>query len=51
MTSFSIDELSLWCGQGVGLVHEVLPAAEIVRRTVDEAEEALARLGRSAVPV
>lgn len=40
-----IDELSLWCGQGVGLVHEVLPAAEIVRRTVDEAETILARLG------
>ena len=46
-----IDELSLWCGQGVGLVNEVLPAAEIVRRTVGEAEEALERLGRSAVPV
>jgi NAD(P)H-dependent flavin oxidoreductase YrpB (nitropropane dioxygenase family) len=46
-----IDELSLWCGQGVGLVHEILPAAEVVRQTVDQAEEALARLGRSAVPV
>lgn len=46
-----IDELSLWCGQGVGLVHEILPAAEIVRQTVDQAKEALARLGRSAVPV
>lgn len=33
-----IDELSLWCGQDVGLVREVLPAAEIVRRTVAEAE-------------
>jgi len=40
-----IGELSLWAGQGVGLVHEVLPAAEIVRRTVDEAERAVAALG------
>ena len=36
-----IDELSLWAGQGVGLVHEVLPAAEIVRRTVDDATRIL----------
>jgi NAD(P)H-dependent flavin oxidoreductase YrpB (nitropropane dioxygenase family) len=41
-----IDELSLWCGQGVGLVHEVLPAAEIVRRTVAQAEDVLAGLAR-----
>ena len=40
-----IDELSLWCGQGVALVKEVLPAAEIVRRTVAEAEAILAELG------
>lgn len=40
-----IDDLSLWCGQGVALVKEVLPAAEIVRRTVAEAEAILAELG------
>lgn len=39
-----IDELSLWCGQGVALVHDVLPAAEIVRRTVAEAEAILGGL-------
>ena len=39
-----IDDLSLWCGQGVALVKEVLPAAEIVRRTVAEAEAILAGL-------
>jgi nitronate monooxygenase len=43
-----VDELSLWCGQGVALVTEVLPAAEIVRRTVAEAE---AIVGRSAAAV
>jgi nitronate monooxygenase len=36
-----IDELSLWAGQSAGLVHEVLPAAEIVRRAVAEAEAIL----------
>jgi nitronate monooxygenase len=40
-----IEELSLWAGQSVGLVHEVLPAAEIVRRTVADAERVLAELG------
>ena len=39
-----IDDLSLWCGQGVALVKEILPAAEIVRRTVAEAEAILAAL-------
>ena len=39
-----IDDLSLWCGQGVALVREVLPAAEIVRRTVADAERLLADL-------
>jgi enoyl-[acyl-carrier protein] reductase II len=38
-----------FAGQSAGLVQEVLPAAEIVRRTVDEAERILARL-RSVVP-
>lgn len=43
-TTGRIDELSLWSGQSVGLVREVLPAAEIVRRTVSEAEAILAEL-------
>jgi len=32
-------------GQGAGAIHEVLPAGEIVRRVVAEAEATLARLG------
>jgi NAD(P)H-dependent flavin oxidoreductase YrpB (nitropropane dioxygenase family) len=43
-TTGRVDDLSLWAGQGVGLVNEVLPAAQIVRRTVSEAEAILARL-------
>jgi len=39
-----IGELSLWAGQSVGLLREVLPAGEIVRRTVDEAERTIAEL-------
>jgi nitronate monooxygenase len=38
-----VEELSMWAGQSAGLVHDVLPAAEIVRRTVADAEALLAR--------
>ncbi len=31
-------------GQSAGLIHEVLPAAEIIRRLIDESDEALRRL-------
>jgi len=37
---------SFMSGQVAGLVHEVLPAAEVVRRTVAEAEQVLAALPR-----
>jgi nitronate monooxygenase len=33
-----------WAGESSGLVHEVLPAAEVVARTVREAEDLLARV-------
>jgi NAD(P)H-dependent flavin oxidoreductase YrpB (nitropropane dioxygenase family) len=33
--------MSMWAGQSVGLVHGVLPAAEIVRSLADEAAAAL----------
>ncbi len=36
-----MEEFIPWAGQTVGLVHEVLPAAEIVKRIIAEAEEAL----------
>lgn len=47
-TTGDVDALSLWSGQGVALVREVLPAADIVRRTVSEAEGILARLAAGA---
>jgi NAD(P)H-dependent flavin oxidoreductase YrpB (nitropropane dioxygenase family) len=33
----SIDALSLWAGQSVGLVSKIQPAGDIVREIVDEA--------------
>jgi nitronate monooxygenase/enoyl-[acyl-carrier protein] reductase II len=37
-------------GQSVGLVHDVVPAAELVRRVVAEAEAALAAVATAAAP-
>jgi enoyl-[acyl-carrier protein] reductase II len=34
------------CGQSAGLIREIVPAGEVVRRLVAEAEEVLARMGR-----
>ncbi|HWS44419.1 MAG TPA: nitronate monooxygenase [Acidimicrobiia bacterium] len=36
-------------GQGVGAIHELEPAGDVVRRIVDEAEHALARAARTVV--
>jgi len=36
-------------GQGVGALHELVPAGELVRRFVSEAEAALARVGSASV--
>ena len=41
-----IGELLPFTGQTVGLIHDILPAAEIVRRTMTEAEEALKRTAK-----
>jgi NAD(P)H-dependent flavin oxidoreductase YrpB (nitropropane dioxygenase family) len=45
-TTGDIEALSMWAGQGVGLVRKVQPAGEIVRELVAEAEDVLRRLGR-----
>jgi enoyl-[acyl-carrier protein] reductase II len=36
-----MEELIPWAGQTVGLVHDILPAAEIIKRIIKEAEETL----------
>jgi NAD(P)H-dependent flavin oxidoreductase YrpB (nitropropane dioxygenase family) len=40
-----LDAISLWAGQGVGLVKKLQPAADIVREIHDEASMILKRLG------
>ena len=40
-----IESLSLWAGQGVGLVNKIQPAAEIVKEIYTEASAILKRLG------
>jgi enoyl-[acyl-carrier protein] reductase II len=46
-TTGDIASMELLAGQGVGLVHEIRPAAEIVRRIADEARAVVEhRLGR-----
>ena len=47
-TEGDIDALSLWAGQGVGLLHRIQPAAEIVREIASEAQAILSRLGSAA---
>jgi enoyl-[acyl-carrier protein] reductase II len=42
-TAVDADREFFPCGQGVGAIHELVPAGELVRRIVDEAEEAIAR--------
>jgi nitronate monooxygenase len=44
-----IEPLSLWAGQGVALVRQVQPAAEIVREMNEEAAAILRRLGQQSV--
>jgi enoyl-[acyl-carrier protein] reductase II len=43
-------ELLPFAGQTAGLVHDILPAREIVERMVSEAELALARVDRFRSP-
>jgi NAD(P)H-dependent flavin oxidoreductase YrpB (nitropropane dioxygenase family) len=42
------DEGLIWMGQSAGLIDSVVPAGEVVRQIVEEAEEILRRLGRLA---
>ena len=49
-TDGRIEETSVLAGEDSGLIHEVLPAAEVVRRTVTEAEALLGRMGGFLLP-
>lgn len=43
-TTGSLEEMALYSGQGAGVIRDVVPAAERVRRMVEEAEACLGRL-------
>jgi NAD(P)H-dependent flavin oxidoreductase YrpB (nitropropane dioxygenase family) len=45
-TEGDLSGLAFYAGQSVSMVHEILPAGEIVRRIADEAVRAIARLPR-----
>ncbi len=47
-TSGDIDKMALYAGQGVGLVREIKPAADVVRELVQETEEVITKLAKSA---
>jgi nitronate monooxygenase len=46
--SGDVEALSMWAGQGVGLLDRVQPAGEIVRELVEQTDDALARLSARA---
>ena len=45
-TEGRLDETSLLIGEDSGLIHEILPAGDVVRRVVSDAEQVLGGLGR-----
>lgn len=40
-TTGDIESMAMYAGQGVGLIKEILPAGEVVRRLVQEAKEVI----------
>jgi nitronate monooxygenase len=47
--SGDVEALSMWSGQGIGLVDRVQPAAEIVRELVEETEQAIERIAHARI--
>jgi nitronate monooxygenase len=45
-TTGALEEMALYAGQGAGLIRDVVPAAERLRRIVEEAEACLAAVRR-----
>lgn len=46
MEESNCDDGLMWIGQSAGLIDSVLPAAELIRRIIDEAEETLQTMPR-----
>ncbi len=47
-TTGDLESMVLYAGQSVGVMHQVLPAAEIVKNVADQAESVLSRLGSNS---
>lgn len=43
-TVVDVDREFMPCGQGVGAIHDLVPAGELVRQMIDEAERSFARI-------
>jgi nitronate monooxygenase len=39
------DDVGVWVGEATGLIHDIVPAAAIIERTIAEAETVITRLG------
>ncbi|KAI3917198.1 hypothetical protein MKW92_041770 [Papaver armeniacum] len=46
-TAGELDQMVMYAGQGVGLVHEILPAADIIKNFIEGAEKIIKGLGTS----
>ena len=46
-TTGDIESMVLYAGESVGVMHELIPAADIVRSVADQAQSVLSRLGSS----
>ncbi len=49
-TTGDLESMVLYAGEGVGVMHEILPATEIVRSVADQAKSVLTRLGTNGSP-
>jgi nitronate monooxygenase len=45
-----VDRIVTWAGTGVGSMHDILPAEEVVKQITQETLEALARVGQWVHP-
>jgi enoyl-[acyl-carrier protein] reductase II len=45
-TEVDVDREFMPCGQGVGAIHDLIPAAELVRRIMAEAEQTIDRIAK-----
>jgi enoyl-[acyl-carrier protein] reductase II len=45
-TEVDVDREFMPCGQGVGAIHDLIPAGDLVRRIMAEAEQTIDRIAK-----